>query len=63
VERIVPWQDCERILREAHGSVELMLMDEGNRVADIESTAIAHDLLTEWRGSVTHPGVINRRAR
>ena len=33
-DRIVPWQDGERLAREAHGRVELVLIDDGNHVAN-----------------------------
>jgi dipeptidyl aminopeptidase/acylaminoacyl peptidase len=33
-DRIVPWQDSERLAREARGAVELLLIDDGNHVAN-----------------------------
>ena len=33
-DRIVPWQDGERLAREARGPVELLLIDDGNHVAN-----------------------------
>ncbi len=33
-DRIVPWQDSERLAREAGGAVELLLIEEGNHVAN-----------------------------
>jgi hypothetical protein len=30
----VPWQDAERLAREAAGTVELMLIEDGNHVAN-----------------------------
>ena len=33
-DRIVPWQDGERLAREARGPVELVLIDDGNHVAN-----------------------------
>ena len=33
-DRIVPWQDGERLAREASGPVELLLIDDGNHVAN-----------------------------
>jgi 2,6-dihydroxypseudooxynicotine hydrolase len=33
-DRIVPWQDSERLAREAGGPVELLLIDDGNHVAN-----------------------------
>ena len=33
-DRIVPWQDGERLAREASGPVELVLIDDGNHVAN-----------------------------
>jgi dipeptidyl aminopeptidase/acylaminoacyl peptidase len=33
-DRLVPWQDAERLAREAAGTVELMLIEDGNHVAN-----------------------------
>jgi 2,6-dihydroxypseudooxynicotine hydrolase len=33
-DRIVPWQDSERLAREASGPVELLLIEDGNHVAN-----------------------------
>ena len=33
-DRLVPWQDAERLAREASGPVELMLIADGNHVAN-----------------------------
>ena len=33
-DRIVPWQDGERLAREARGPVELLLIEDGNHVAN-----------------------------
>jgi 2,6-dihydroxypseudooxynicotine hydrolase len=33
-DRIVPWQDAERVAREAKGPVELVVIDDGNHVAN-----------------------------
>ena len=33
-DRLVPWQDSERLAREASGPVELLLIDDGNHVAN-----------------------------
>jgi dipeptidyl aminopeptidase/acylaminoacyl peptidase len=33
-DRLVPWQDAERLAREASGPVELMLIEDGNHVAN-----------------------------
>ena len=33
-DRLVPWQDAERLAREAAGPVELMLIEDGNHVAN-----------------------------
>jgi dipeptidyl aminopeptidase/acylaminoacyl peptidase len=33
-DRLVPWQDAERLAREAAGTVELMLVEDGNHVAN-----------------------------
>ena len=34
LDRIVPWQDAERLAREASGPVELLMIDDGNHVAN-----------------------------
>ena len=34
LDRIVPWQDAERVAREAKGPVELVVIDDGNHVAN-----------------------------
>jgi len=34
LDRIVPWQDAERLAREAGGPVELLTIDDGNHVAN-----------------------------
>jgi 2,6-dihydroxypseudooxynicotine hydrolase len=34
LDRIVPWQDVERVAREAKGPVELVVIDDGNHVAN-----------------------------
>ncbi len=34
LDRIVPWQDAERLAREARGSVEFLLIEDGNHVAN-----------------------------
>lgn len=34
LDRIVPWQDAERLAREAKGPVELVVIDDGNHVAN-----------------------------
>jgi len=34
LDRIVPWQDAERLAREAKGPVELLLIEDGNHVAN-----------------------------
>jgi 2,6-dihydroxypseudooxynicotine hydrolase len=34
LDRLVPWQDAERLAREASGPVELLLLDDGNHVAN-----------------------------
>jgi 2,6-dihydroxypseudooxynicotine hydrolase len=34
LDRIVPWQDAERLAREAAGSVELLVVDDGNHVVN-----------------------------
>ena len=34
LDRIVPWQDAERVAREAKGPVELVMIDDGNHVAN-----------------------------
>lgn len=34
LDRIVPWQDAERLAREARGPVELLLIEDGNHVAN-----------------------------
>jgi hypothetical protein len=33
-DRLVPWQDAERLARETAGTVELMLIEDGNHVAN-----------------------------
>ena len=33
-DRVVPWQDAERLAREASGPVELLLIEDGNHVAN-----------------------------
>ena len=34
LDRIVPWRDGERLAREAKGPVELLLIEDGNHVAN-----------------------------
>lgn len=34
LDRIVPWHDCERLAREVKGPVELLLIDDGNHIAN-----------------------------
>jgi 2,6-dihydroxypseudooxynicotine hydrolase len=34
LDRIVPWQDAERLAREARGEVELVVIEDGNHVAN-----------------------------
>jgi dipeptidyl aminopeptidase/acylaminoacyl peptidase len=34
LDRIVPWQDAEKLAREAHGPVELLVIEDGNHVAN-----------------------------
>ena len=34
LDRIVPWQDAERLAREAKGAVELVVLEDGNHVAN-----------------------------
>jgi len=34
LDRIVPWQDAERLAREASGPVELLMIEDGNHVAN-----------------------------
>ena len=34
LDRIVPWQDAERVAREAKGPVELVVLEDGNHVAN-----------------------------
>lgn len=34
LDRVVPWQDAERLAREAAGPVELLLLEDGNHVAN-----------------------------
>ena len=34
LDRIVPWQDAERVAREAKGPVELVVIEDGNHVAN-----------------------------
>ncbi len=34
LDRIVPWQDAERVAREAKGAVELVIVEDGNHVAN-----------------------------
>lgn len=34
LDRIVPWQDAEKLAREARGPVELLLIEDGNHVAN-----------------------------
>ena len=34
LDRIVPWQDAERVAREAKGPVELVIVEDGNHVAN-----------------------------
>lgn len=37
LDRIVPWQDAERLAREASGPVELLMIEDGNHVANNRS--------------------------
>ena len=34
LDRIVPWQDAERLAREARGPVDLVMIEDGNHVAN-----------------------------
>ena len=34
LDRVVPWQDAERLAREARGTVELVMIEDGNHVAN-----------------------------
>ena len=34
LDRLVPWQDAARLAREASGPVELLLIEDGNHVAN-----------------------------
>ena len=34
LDRVVPWQDAERLAREAKGPVELVIIEDGNHVAN-----------------------------
>ena len=34
LDRVVPWQDAERLAREAQGPVELLVIEDGNHVAN-----------------------------
>jgi 2,6-dihydroxypseudooxynicotine hydrolase len=34
LDRVVPWQDAERLAREANGTVELVVIEDGNHVAN-----------------------------
>ena len=34
LDRVVPWQDAERLAREAQGPVELLIIEDGNHVAN-----------------------------
>ena len=34
LDRVVPWQDAERLAREAGGTVELVIIEDGNHVAN-----------------------------
>jgi 2,6-dihydroxypseudooxynicotine hydrolase len=34
LDRLVPWQDAERLAREARGPVELLVIEDGNHVAN-----------------------------
>jgi 2,6-dihydroxypseudooxynicotine hydrolase len=34
LDRIVPWQDAEKLAREARGAVELLMIEDGNHVAN-----------------------------
>ncbi len=34
LDRVVPWQDAERLAREAKGAVELVIIEDGNHVAN-----------------------------
>ncbi len=34
LDRVVPWQDAERLAREAQGAVELVIIEDGNHVAN-----------------------------
>ena len=34
LDRIVPWRDTERLAREVKGPVELLLIDDGNHIAN-----------------------------
>jgi 2,6-dihydroxypseudooxynicotine hydrolase len=33
-DRLVPWQDAERLAREAGGAAELLVIEDGNHVAN-----------------------------
>ena len=34
LDRIVPWRDCERLAREVKGPVELLMIEDGNHIAN-----------------------------
>ena len=34
LDRIIPWQDAERLAREVRGPAELMIIEDGNHVAN-----------------------------
>ncbi|MEW6453381.1 MAG: alpha/beta fold hydrolase [Pseudomonadota bacterium] len=42
LDRIVPWRDCEKLAREVQGPVELLMIDDGNH--------IANNRAYRWRG-------------
>jgi 2,6-dihydroxypseudooxynicotine hydrolase len=57
LDRIVPWQDAERLAREAGGTVALLLLDDGNHVAN--NRGYRYRLQTaDWMGQQL--GVPNR---
>ncbi|HEX2215943.1 MAG TPA: alpha/beta hydrolase, partial [Xanthobacteraceae bacterium] len=34
LDRVIPWEDAERLAREVSGPVELLLIEDGNHVAN-----------------------------
>src|SRR5688572_14660543 len=58
-DRLIPWQHAERLAREAKGPVELLLIEDGNHVANNRAyrwRPQSADWIAEMLGAGRHPG-------